>query len=128
MPGLHLLQALANLFEAIARLGQQVLHTLAHTVRLATRTQQGDLAGEAADVGGEREELVGEVGGVLLELRVVGVLGVVGAAPGRGLRFQRVRVLEGHIERVWWRSEEEWMGKWVEAFVRGNGVAWWRMR
>lgn len=95
-PLLNLLQTLADFLEPRTRLFNQVADPLADPFRLALGAQECDLVGKAGDVRGQAEQLVGKLGGEALELWVVGILGIVLPPPGRWLRFQPGRVVEGH--------------------------------
>ena len=53
------------------------MYSLAHPICFAFRAEKGDLVAEARNVASEGEEFIGELGGVGLEFRVVGILRVV---------------------------------------------------
>jgi hypothetical protein len=93
VPCLDLLQAIANVLEACRGLFEQVLDSLAYAIRLALGTEKGDLARQARDICSEREEAIGEVSGKGVELGIILVFGVVGAAPCGGLGYACVRAV-----------------------------------
>jgi hypothetical protein len=93
-PCSDLLQTLADILEASRSLIDDISDSLAHALCFALCAEQSKLVREARDVRCEREELIGELLGVLAELGVVGVLGIVFAPPGGGLRLEGGGVLE----------------------------------
>ena len=72
------------------------MHPFPHPLGVALGAQQADLLGEARDVGGQGEELDGEVFGETAEFGVVAILRVVAAAHGGRLRLHGGELVEGH--------------------------------
>jgi len=95
-PCRDLLQPLANLLEAGARLLDQVLDALAHALGFLLRAEQADLALQLVDAGGQGEELLRQLRGEAAEFGVVAVERVIFAAEGGGLGFEGGGALEGH--------------------------------
>ncbi len=62
------------------------MDSFAHTVRIPFCAEEIYLLGEAADLRGEGEELLGDFFAEAAEFGVVAVFGVVGAAVGGWLR------------------------------------------
>lgn len=140
-PILHLLQPIADIFKAVARLLQQVLYSLSYAIGLSLRAEQRDLLAEPRAVGGEGEELIGEVGSEAVKFRVVSVFGVVLSSPCCGLCWEGLVVTkgrDGHGEvyirdclspgRTWlWRG---YLSRAVESVSRSQclskRVAWMR--
>jgi hypothetical protein len=90
LPGLDLLDALADLLEHAARLLNQLVHPLAHARGVAPRAQVANLAVQPLVVAVEFEEAVHQVLRQPLEVGVVCVPGVALAAP----RLQRRELVE----------------------------------
>jgi hypothetical protein len=93
VPCLDFLQAITNVFEACGGLFKQVLDSLTDAIRLALGAEKGDLTRQTRDVCSEREEAIREVGGKGVELGIILVFGVVGAAPCGGLGYACVRAV-----------------------------------
>lgn len=91
-PCLDLLDALAYALECLARLLDQIVHTLPNACSISACPQMTDLRAQARNVSSKREQLVHQILRQPLELRVVRVVGSV--APR--LRLEAGKLLERH--------------------------------